>query len=164
MAKPAPPTKAPQFDPDKITLLLDRTRRPQAAPQPEAPKPEQQARPPEPQRPTNQARETGETMTISEMDAIRLQIERCWNVPAGARDAQNMRVRIRINLNADGSLNRPPEILDEGRMSDPFFRTMAESARRAVNICSPLKNLPPGKYERWREITLTFDARELLGG
>jgi hypothetical protein len=164
-AKPTPPIRQPQFDPDKITLLLDRTRRTPAAPQPEAPKPAPEpARAAEPQRPTNQAREVGETMTMSELDTIRLQIERCWNVPAGARDAQNMRVRIRINLNSDGSLNRPPEILDEGRMADPFYRTMAESARRAVNICTPLKNLPASKYERWREITLTFDAKELLGG
>jgi len=49
-------------------------------------------------------------------------------------------------------------------MDDDFFRTAAESAVRAVRLCTPLKNLPTTKYDRWQEITLTFNPREMLGG
>lgn len=103
-------------------------------------------------------------MTMSEIDAIRYQIQQCWSVPAGARDAENLVVRIKVFLNTDGSLSKAPEIVGGDQSGDPFYRTAAESARRAVLKCAPLKNLPADKYSRWRELTLTFDPREMLGG
>jgi hypothetical protein len=102
----------------------------------------------------------GNRLTVSEVDAIRHQIEQCWSAPAGAR---NIDVRMRISLKPDGSLLRPPEILDQDRMEDLSFLATAESARLAVQKCTPLKNLPPTKYERWQEITLTLNPRQLLG-
>ena len=51
------------------------------------------------------------------------------------------------------------QIVDRARMMRPgeeFFRTMAESARRAVLRASPLRNLPSEQYNQWREITFTF--------
>ena len=41
---------------------------------------------------------------------------------------------------------------------------LAESARRAVQVCSPLQNLPVEKYEQWRELTINFDPKEMLRG
>ena len=46
-------------------------------------------------------------------------------------------------------------------MSDPFYRTAAESARRAVRVCEPLP-VPPKKYDIWRDIYLTFDPSRML--
>ena len=43
-----------------------------------------------------------------------------------------------------------------GRSGQESFRTIAESARRAVLKASPLRGLPPEKYEAWRDIQLTF--------
>jgi hypothetical protein len=103
-------------------------------------------------------------MTMSEIAAIRYQIQQCWSIPAGARDAENLVVRIKVFLNSDGSLSKAPEIVGGNGASDPFYRTAAESARRAILKCSPLKNLPAAKYARWREITLTFNPRDMLGG
>ena len=106
-------------------------------------------------------------LTMSEKDAIRFQIQQCWSVPAGARDAEDLSVRIRLFLNPDGSLRGPPEIVERARMNEDgqaFFRGAAESARRAVLRCSPLKNLPVAKYNSWREIELTFDPSEMLRG
>jgi hypothetical protein len=106
-------------------------------------------------------------MTMSEIDAIRYQIQRCWSVPAGARDAGDLVVRLRVFLNPDGSLSRAPEIVESARapsVGEEYYRAAAESARRAVQVCSPLKNLPPAKYEKWRELTLTFNPKDMLGG
>ena len=97
------------------------------------------------------------------MDAIKQQIERNWSVPAGAKDAANLVVRIHISLNPDGSLSGPPQIVDQSRMGDDYYRAAAESALRAIYKSEPLK-LPPDKYESWRDITLTFDPKEMLGG
>lgn len=102
--------------------------------------------------------------TMSEIDAIRRQIEQCWNIPAGARDAENLVVSIRVWVNADGSVGRAV-ILDSNRMAaDPFFRSAAESALRAVlnPRCSPLR-IPPNKYEQFKVLVLNFNPREAAG-
>jgi len=98
-------------------------------------------------------------MTASEEDGIRQQIERNWNVPAGAMDAENLMVELRISLNQDGTVTNVQVTND--RPGDGFFRSAAESARRAVIMSSPLK-LPPGKY--WPTILLRFDPKDFMGG
>ena len=95
-------------------------------------------------------------MTVS--DSIRRQVEEKWNVPAGARDAGELDVEIYISLLPDGTV-RKAEIVDRARMAQPggeYYRSMAESARRAVLQASPLHDLPPDRYEEWREITFRF--------
>lgn len=106
----------------------------------------------------------GPELTISEIDLVRQQIHRCWNLPAGAKDAHQMLISIRIAMNPDGTV-RTARVLDNARMSsDPFYRTMAESALRAVlnPRCQPFK-LPPEKYERWQSMKLNFDPRDMFG-
>ncbi|MGB0632580.1 MAG: energy transducer TonB [Alphaproteobacteria bacterium] len=97
--------------------------------------------------------------------AIKQQITPCWKIQAGAKDAANMQVAIRMRLNPDGSLGAVPQIQDRGRMgSDPFFRAVAESALRALRdpACVPIK-LPYEHYDMWKEIVFIFDPREALG-
>ena len=101
-------------------------------------------------------------MTLSEIDAVKRQIERCWNVPAGAKDAKDLIVEIRVTLNQDGSVRGEPTIVDQARMgSDNFFRAAAESARRAILLCQPFK-LPPEKYSTWQDMDLRFNPSEIL--
>jgi outer membrane biosynthesis protein TonB len=101
------------------------------------------------------SRVSDEPLSLSVSDAIRRQVEDNWNVPAGAADAADLTVEIRISLRSDGGVIRAV-IVDQSRLTDAFYRTMAESARRAVLQASPLRDLPPEKYEQWREITFTF--------
>ncbi len=161
--KPEPPSKAPKFDTQRITALIDKSRKEEPQEKPQEERKSFLDPPPRPEAPVRNAA-LGNRLTISEVDAIRFQIEKCWSVPAGARDAQNLIIRIHIGLKPDGSLKGPPEILDRDRLDDPHFRTAAESAQRAILLCTPLKNLPAEKYDRWQEITLTFNPKEFLGG
>ena len=99
------------------------------------------------------------------VEAVRRQLEECWNIPAGAKDAADMKVAIGIQLRQDGSLRGPPRVRDQRRMErEPFFRAVAESALRALRDprCMPLK-LPFDQYDLWKEITFNFDPREALG-
>jgi len=93
---------------------------------------------------------------------IRPQLYPCWNVPAGARDAKELSVRVRAVLNRDGTA-QSATIVEPGRVSDPLIRAAAESARRTFfdPRCAPLK-LPADKYEIWKVIDVAFDPRELL--
>jgi len=109
-----------------------------------------------PPSPSRQVRDA--PLSLSIIDAIRRQVEDNWNVPIGARDARDITVEIRIVLQPDGTVT-DARILDQarlGRAGQEFFRTVAESAVRAVQKASPLRRLPPEKYEQWREITFTF--------
>ncbi|MEX1107788.1 MAG: hypothetical protein WEC00_02645 [Dongiaceae bacterium] len=101
-------------------------------------------------------------LSISEIDALRRQIERCWNVPAGAVEAESLLVEIRVWLNPDGSIVRA-EILDTARMGrDGYYRAAAESAYRAIFLCEPY-SLPVERYDAWKMILMRFDPRNVLG-
>lgn len=105
----------------------------------------------------------GAKMTMSEEDALRRQLEGCWNVPFGAKDAQELRVEIFMVINQDRTL-RDAKIVDQSRYnSDSFFRAAADSALRAVRnpSCSPFQ-LPPDKYDVWKTVTVTFDPSQMF--
>ncbi|MEC7395857.1 MAG: hypothetical protein VX639_01720, partial [Pseudomonadota bacterium] len=108
----------------------------------------------------------GEKLSISEIDAIKRQVERCWLVPAaiGAKDVENMVVEIKMKLNPDGRL-RESRIVDRFRLeTNATYKAVAESALRAVRNprCSKF-NLPLAKYEIWKDIELRFNPGEMVG-
>ena len=104
-------------------------------------------------------------LTLSEEDALKAQIFGCWSIPLGLPYNENLLVRIKLQLKPDGSIIKS-EILDHARMNKPgqgFYKVLAESALRAVKLCQPLR-VPTTGYERWKELQLNFDAREMLEG
>ena len=104
-------------------------------------------------------------LTLSEEDALKAQIFGCWSIPLGLPYNENLLVRIKLQLKPDGSVIKS-EILDHARMNRPgqgFYKVLAESALRAVKLCQPLR-VPSTGYERWKELQLNFDAREMLEG
>jgi hypothetical protein len=102
------------------------------------------------------------SLSANELAAIRRQIERCWNVPVGVPGIETMRVSLRIQLETDGSV-RAVDIEDRSRFDqDARFRTVAESARRAVLTCR--LDLPADKYVVWRDMVLTFSPGDALSG
>ncbi len=104
-------------------------------------------------------------LTLSEEDALKAQIFGCWSIPLGLPYNENLLVRIKLKLKPDGTVSKT-EILDHARMNKPgqgFYKVLAESALRAVKLCQPLR-VPSTGYERWKELQLNFDAREMLEG
>ena len=104
-------------------------------------------------------------LSLSEEDALKAQIFGCWSIPLGLPYNENLLVRIKLQLNPDGTVSES-EILDHARMNKPgqgFYKVLAESALRAVKLCQPLR-VPTTGYERWKELQLNFDAREMLEG
>ena len=104
-------------------------------------------------------------LTLSEEDALKAQIFGCWSIPLGLPYNENLLVRIKLQLKPDGTVVKS-EILDHARMNKPgqgFYKVLAESALRAVKLCQPLR-VPVKGYERWKELQLNFDAREMLQG
>lgn len=105
----------------------------------------------------------GERMTMTQLDALRRQLEGCWNVPIGARDADDLVVEVEITVNPDKTV-ADAQIVDQRRYrTEPFFRAAADSALRAVlsDACNPLI-LPDGKYAQWRKITFRFNPQDMF--
>lgn len=99
-------------------------------------------------------------VTASELNALANQLISCWQIPIGAKNVNDMVVKVRIWANADRTVKRV-EIEDKLRAaSDPAFRALAESAKRAVldPFCSPL-DIPEEKYNVWKDqyIVVPFD-------
>ncbi len=104
-------------------------------------------------------------LSLSEEDALKAQIFGCWSIPLGLPYNENLLVRIKLQLKPDGTIIKS-EILDHARMNKPgqgFYKVLAESALRAVKLCQPLR-VPTTGYERWKNLQLNFDAREMLEG
>jgi outer membrane biosynthesis protein TonB len=104
-------------------------------------------------------------LTITQEDAVKAQIFKCWNIPLGLPYEEDLTVRVRLKLNKDGSI-LSSEILDHVRMNRPgqgFYKVLAESALRAVRLCNPLK-MPATGHDKWKDLQLNFDAKEMLKG
>jgi hypothetical protein len=99
-------------------------------------------------------------LSKSQIDAIQKQLASCWAPPVGARD-KDIEVRLKVGLEKDGSV-KSAELLSRRRMDESCYRAVAESAMRAVRICSPLEGLPAEKYQAWKVLDLTFDPKEML--
>lgn len=106
----------------------------------------------------------GTQLTLSEKDALLAQISRCWNVPVGSPNPGELIVKIFLRLQPSGALSGAPEYVEQTRFltGDTYYRAAAEAARRAVIQCAPYQ-LPPGKYDVWKEIEVTMDPRRMAG-
>lgn len=149
--KPPPPPPKKPIDTSFDQLLKNLASR-QPAPQVQAQGPAQKSSQP--------VAPLAAELSTSEIDLVKQQIEACWNVPAGARDAENLRPEFRVMMNADGTV-RAAQLLNPNP-SDSFFQAAAESANRALlnPRCQPLK-LPLDKYDQWQTFTITFDPKDL---
>ena len=143
------------FDPNNIAALIDKSKEELAETTNKTDKITQ----------SNQKNITTSALTLSEEDALKAQIFGCWSIPLGLPYNENLLVRIKLSLNPDGTVSQS-EILDHARMNKPgqgFYKVLAESALRAVKLCQPLR-VPSTGYERWKELQLNLDAREMLEG
>ncbi len=146
------PKPQPKFDPSKISALLDKREAQRNAITGQ-----------EVNRTASLGVPTGNAASLSqsEIDALRAQIQACWNPPPGALDARDLIVQVRLQLNSDGSISADPQVLNRG--SHPQFQVAAESAKRAIRRCAPYK-MPIAKYDIWRDVEVTFDPRDMYRG
>lgn len=103
---------------------------------------------------------TGSTLSQSEMDALRGQIQNNWSTIAGLEGLQGMVIKVTMKLDRSGAIVGEPVVTSSGG-SDSARRTMEASARRAVLRSSPFKNLPADKYDAWSDVVVNFDPSDL---
>lgn len=95
-------------------------------------------------------------MSQSELDALRAQVQRCWNIPVGWTDPAQVTVTVRFKLNQDGTVNGTPSV--QQFPASQYGQVAAESAVRAVLQCGPYQ-LPAEKYDQWSEVQMRFSPQ-----
>lgn len=101
---------------------------------------------------------TGAKLSQSEEDAIRRQLQSCWNVPAGAVGGSELKAVVSFKLDPSGSLQGQPTL--EKSSGD---RAFDDTTLRAVRVCNQRGfQLPADKYDAWAEVKVTFDPRDMF--
>jgi|SRR5579871_4284614 len=81
----------------------------------------------------------------------------CWKPAAQPADADAYVAQVRIAFKPDGSLKRPPKLVNPP--SDPASKPQAKSVLEAVKACNPLS--VPAQYrpfyEQWKTKTIHFN-------
>ena len=111
-------------------------------------------------------KDLGTKLTVSQIDFIASTVRKNWNLDAGIEGVDDMIIEIRVVLGRDGRVS-DVEFLNKNRYnSDAGFRSVAQSARRAILICdklgdeSPFRMLAlkyPERYSDWQKIQLRFN-------
>ncbi|NKD54112.1 MULTISPECIES: TonB C-terminal domain-containing protein [unclassified Haematospirillum] len=118
-----------------------------------------------PQQPSNQPRvlnaPLADRATMTELDAIRAQIERNWAVDTGAKGVESMVIPLKVRITPEGMVTSV-DVLDTQRYgSDSSYRAVAESARRAVYRSQPIR-YPLQKYETFKSMELVFSPQSRM--
>ena len=109
---------------------------------------------------------------IERLKKLEAQISDCWSIPLGLPLDEDLVVKIKLELNQDGTILRS-EISDHGKnrlnyeAGQGFYAVLVESLFRAIRLCQPLIVPTTGYrftngYGRSIVLQLNFDARELL--
>lgn len=85
--------------------------------------------------------------------AIAAQVSRCWSVPSGWNDPQQVSVTLRFQLTPEGALDSDPSIVRFP--ATPMGVAAAKAAVKAVTSCGPYR-LPAAQYDQWKDIQLTL--------
>lgn len=102
----------------------------------------------------------GNTLSQSEMDALRGQIQKKWNIIPGMADGGDVRVTVKMKLDPAGNIVGQPEVSATGG-SAGTRGTLASSALRAVLRAQPYQ-LPSEKYASWSDVIVNFDPSQMF--
>lgn len=102
------------------------------------------------------------TNNMTDADRIKAHVERFWNVPVGAKDADKMIVTIKVSVLPDGTVTGAEIITDPKMMDNDLYQETAISARRAVRAASPLP-IPLDKYEQFKDFQMAFNSKFAVG-
>jgi colicin import membrane protein len=81
-------------------------------------------------------------------------IRECWVIPPGAREG-NITVKVRIQMNQDGSIAGEPQVMNGP--GDFLFDTTARSTVAAILGCQNYDFLPLDQYDVWKDLVLNFN-------
>lgn len=105
----------------------------------------------------------GPPMTDGEKDALRVAVQACWNVGSLSSDALLTTVTVGVTVAQDGIPDVASiEMISFEGGTEASARQAYEAARRAIIRCGATGfQLPPDKYEQWRNIEMEFNPERM---
>lgn len=100
-------------------------------------------------------------LSVREKFNIQSQLQRCY-YRAVSESGFHIKdsILIPVSINEEGVINSDiDDAIDLERYNnakDPNYKIMIDNARRALELCSPIRNLPLDKYEIWKNVILEF--------
>ncbi len=112
---------------------------------------------------SSEAAPSGPPLTTGEKDALRVAVQRCWNVGSLSTDALSTTVVVGFSMSEDGRPNVASiNMLGSSGGSGAAARQAFETARRAIIRCGASGfPLPIEKYDQWRDIEITFNPENM---
>lgn len=86
-----------------------------------------------------------------QVEALRAQVRRCWEIPGGWSNPRQVSVAIRFRLKKDGTVDGKPVITEFP--ASPMGKVAADKAVLAIERCAPYQ-LPADSYDKWRVMEL----------
>jgi len=154
--------KKRQFDPNKISALLNKI--------PDAGAPDSGSKAPDTKKPlpkgpaagAPEGRDTRLTASQRSLLGVMMKdkVRNCWRVQTGMAGADRLVVDVEVKLNLDGRLAGPPRVTN--RHTGGLFADAANNAIRALEQCAPY-DLPKELYKGgWDHMVVTFDPQKMF--
>lgn len=105
----------------------------------------------------------GPPLSAGEKDALRVAVSNCWNVGALSSEALETVVVVAFDMGRDAKPRIPSiRLLSQSGGSQASGKQAFDAARRAIIRCTrDGYDLPAEKYERWKEIEITFNPERM---
>lgn len=88
---------------------------------------------------------------------IQTQLRRCYRKAIEeSKKISKTKLTVKATIDENGYINL---VFDEEKEEETTaeYKIAIDNAKRAAQLCSPLRNLPLDKYYIWKEVTLQFD-------
>ncbi|WP_340109087.1 hypothetical protein [Pikeienuella sp. HZG-20] len=111
----------------------------------------------------------GTTRTVGQLsfrdkDALRIGIKGYFSPPTGLANADQLMVKLRIEVSEAGKIVSGPTVLEPSGALDPQHEALRRAgalALRKSEAAGVFSRLPRDKYERWRVMNVIFTPREI---
>ena len=117
--------------------------------------------------PTNPKNSNIDSLDLSAREKfnIQSQLKRCYRRSIDETKLKSqIKLSITVEIDEDGYIDSQLDYLtsskDYNNPKDPSQKIAIDNIRRALELCSPLRNLPKDKYDAWKVVTLEFDENE----
>ncbi len=101
------------------------------------------------------------TLSPSEIEGLRVAVQKCWNVGAVSTEALSVKVTVGVSMSRDGK-PQDPRLLGYSGGSEAAANQAFDVARRAILRCGiGGYDLPADRYDQWREIEITFNPEKM---
>jgi hypothetical protein len=102
-------------------------------------------------------------ISASEKEGMKLAVQRCWNLPAGLREAQELKVTVGAELTVTGEvIDGSVRLVEPNPAPDDRYQRAFDAGRRALIRCAPYTGLPPDKYDQWRRLEIVFNPEGMV--